>query len=113
MMVKITNPSLAVRIGIATGPVFIVNDANNNQNIWGPGIIFARRVMDIGDDNHILLDGGLAHSLMTLDDKYKEIIHYVGDYQIKHGQIIKLYSAYQENIFGNKDNPVKMKYLPV
>ena len=31
-----------VRIGIATGPVFIVNDANNNQNIWGPGIIFAR-----------------------------------------------------------------------
>ena len=105
--------SLAVRIGIATGPVFIVNDANNNQNIWGPGIIFARRVMDIGDDNHILLDGGLAHSLMTLDDKYKEIIHYVGDYQIKHGQIIKLYSAYQENIFGNKENPVKMKYIPV
>ena len=104
---------LAVRIGIATGPVFIVNDANNNQNIWGPGIIFARRVMDVGDDNHILLDGGLAHSLITLDDKYKEIIHYIGNYQIKHGQIIKLYSAYKENIFGNKDNPVKMKYLPV
>ena len=112
-MVKIKNPSLAVRIGIATGPVFIVNDANNNQNIWGPGIIFARRVMDIGDDNHILLDNGLAHSLITLDDKYKDIIHYIGDYQIKHGQIIKLYSAYQENIFGNKDIPVKMKCLPV
>ena len=105
--------SLAVRIGIATGPVFIVNDANNNQNIWGPGIIFARRVMDIGDDNHILIDGGLAHSLITLDDKYKEIIHYIGDYQIKHGQIIKLYSAYRENIFGNIYMPVKMKPLPV
>jgi archaellum biogenesis ATPase FlaH len=110
---KDRDSSLAVRIGIATGPVFIVNDANNNQNIWGPGIIFARRVMDIGDDNHILLDGGLAHSLITLDDKYKEIINYIGDYQIKHGQIIKLYSAYQENIFGNKDIPVKMKCLPV
>jgi archaellum biogenesis ATPase FlaH len=104
--------SLAVRIGIASGPVFIVNDANNNQNIWGPGIIFARRVMDIGDDNHILLDAGLAHSLLTLDDKYKEIIHYIGDYKIKHGQIIKLYSAYQENKFGNKDIPGKMKCLP-
>jgi archaellum biogenesis ATPase FlaH len=105
--------SLYVRIGIASGPVFIVNDANNNQNIWGPGIIFARRVMDIGDNNHILIDGGLAQTLITLDDKYKEIIHYVGDYQIKHGQIIKLYSAYKENYFGNKDIPVKMKCLPL
>jgi archaellum biogenesis ATPase FlaH len=110
-MGKDNESSLAVRIGIASGPVFIVNDANNNQNIWGPGIIFARRVMDIGDDNHILLDAGLAHSLLTLDDKYEEIIHYIGDYQIKHGQIIKLYSAYQENKFGNKDIPLKMKIL--
>ena len=109
---KDNESSLSVRIGIASGPVFIVNDANNNQNIWGPGIIFARRVMDIGDNNHILLDAGLAHSLLTLDDKYKEIIHYIGDYQIKHGQIIKLYSAYQENKFGNKEIPVKMKCLP-
>ena len=105
--------SLAVRIGIASGLVFIVNDANNNQNIWGPGIIFARRVMDIGDENHILLDAGLARSLLTLDDKYKDIIHYIGDYQIKHGQIIKLYSAYQENKFGNKNIPLKVKCLPV
>jgi archaellum biogenesis ATPase FlaH len=110
---KDNESSLAVRIGIASGPVFIVNDANNNQNIWGPGIIFARRVMDIGDNNHILIDGSLAHSLITLDDKYKEIIQYIGDYQIKHGQIIKLYSAYQENKFGNKDIPVKMKCLPI
>ena len=112
-MGKDNESCLAVRIGIASGPVFIVNDANNNQNIWGPGIIFARRVMDVGDDNHILIDSGLAHSLLTLDDKYHDIIHYIGDYQIKHGQIIKLYSAYQENKFGNKNIPVKMKCLQV
>jgi hypothetical protein len=69
--------------------------------------------MDIGDNNHILLDGGLAQSLITLDDKYKEIIHHIGDYQIKHGQIIKLYSAYKENYFGNKDIPIKMKCLSI
>ncbi|HEX2409141.1 MAG TPA: hypothetical protein VHJ38_18210, partial [Nitrososphaeraceae archaeon] len=68
---------------------------------------------DVGDDNHILIDSGLAHSLLTLDDKYHDIIHYIGDYQIKHGQIIKLYSAYQENKFGNQNIPVKMKYLQV
>ncbi len=110
---KDNESSLAVRIGIASGPVFIVNDANNNQNIWGPGIIFARRVMDVGDNNHILIDGGLAISLLTLDDKYKELIHFVADYQIKHGQIIKIYSAYQENKFGNKSMPTKVKHLPI
>ena len=109
--IKDIESELNVRIGIAAGPVFIVNDANNNQNIWGPGIIFARRVMDIGDNSHILIDDGLAQSLLSLDDKYKSIIHYIGDYKIKHGQIIRLYSAYQENKFGNKDIPLKMKSL--
>jgi hypothetical protein len=69
--------------------------------------------MDKGDNNHILIDGGLAQTLIALDDKYKEIIHYVDDYQIKHGQLIKLYSAYPGNYFGNKDIPVKIKCLSI
>jgi archaellum biogenesis ATPase FlaH/class 3 adenylate cyclase len=100
---------LDVRIGIASGTVFIVNDVNSNQNIWGPGIIFARRVMDVGDGGHILLAGPLAESLMTLDDKYRSIINLLGDYQVKHGQIIKIYSAYSPNEFGNAAKPVRFK----
>jgi archaellum biogenesis ATPase FlaH len=100
---------LDVRIGIASGTVFIVNDVNSNQNIWGPGIIFARRVMDVGDGGHILLAGPLAESLLTLDDKYKSIINLLGDYQVKHGQIIKIYSAYSPNEFGNPTMPVRFK----
>ena len=100
---------LDVRIGIASGTVFIVNDVNSNQNIWGPGIIFARRVMDVGDGGHILLAGPLAESLLTLDDKYRSIINLLGDYQVKHGQIIKIYSAYSPNEFGNPAMPVRFK----
>ena len=100
---------LDVRIGLASGSVFIVNDVNSNQNIWGPGIIFARRVMDVGDGGHILLAGPLAESLLTLDDKYRGMINLLGDYQVKHGQIIKIYSAYSGNEFGNSATPVRFK----
>ena len=100
---------LDVRIGLASGSVFIVNDVNSNQNIWGPGIIFARRVMDVGDGGHILLAGLLAESLLTLDDKYRGMITLLGDYQVKHGQIIKIYSAYSGNEFGNSAIPARFK----
>ena len=100
---------LDVRIGLASGSVFIVNDVNSNQNIWGPGIIFARRVMDVGDGGHILLAGPLAESLLTLDDKYRSMINLLGDFQVKHGQIIKIYSAYSPNEFGNSAIPARFK----
>jgi len=100
---------LDVRIGLASGSVFIVNDVNSNQNIWGPGIIFARRVMDVGDGGHIMLAGPLAESLLALDDKYKSIINLLGDFQVKHGQILKIYSAHSPNEFGNPVIPMRFK----
>jgi hypothetical protein len=98
---------LGIRVGLGSGPVFIVNDIQGNQNVWGPGIILSRRVMDIGDNLHILLSGNMAEMLIALRDEYKRVIHPIGDYQIKHGQTIKIYSAFSEN-FGNPEAPAKM-----
>jgi len=98
---------LGVRIGLSSGPIFIVNDMNGNQNVWGPGIILARRVMDIGDDMHILLSGGMAESLIALKDEYRMMIKPLGKYSIKHGQTIPLYSAFSQE-FGNPEQPAKM-----
>lgn len=98
---------MGVRIGLSSGPVFIVKDIGNNQNVWGPGIILARRVMDIGDSFHILLAERLAEELIGLKDEYRTTIRYVGDYQIKHGQRIKLYSAFSKE-FGNPQPPAKV-----
>ncbi len=98
--------TVKVRIGIGSGHVFLVNDLNNNQNLWGPGIILARRVMDLGDDGHILLEGELTHTLLIIDDKYRDLVHYIGDYKIKHNQIIKVYSLYTDKI-GNSNKPLK------
>jgi KaiC/GvpD/RAD55 family RecA-like ATPase len=98
---------IGVRIGLSSGPVFVVNDINDRQNVWGPGIILARRVMDIGDNYHILLAERIAEELIALKDEYRTAIKPVVDYQIKHGQTIKLYSAFSRE-FGNPKPPAKI-----
>ena len=106
--VKNTSDSLGVRIGLGSGPVFTVSDLNNVQNIWGPGIIVARRVMDAGDEGHILIAEKLAEELISLKDEYRRIINLISNkYRIKHGQEMKLYSAYS-NDFGNPQIPAKV-----
>jgi len=97
---------IGVRIGLSSGPVFAVNDVKNNQNFWGPGIILARRVMEMGDNWHILIADVLAEKLIPLRGEYKKIIKSIGSYHIKHGQEIRLYSAYS-NEFGNSEPPPK------
>lgn len=99
---------IGVRIGLSAGPVFVVSDVNNNQNVWGPGIIAARRVMDIGDDRHILISGNLAEELVDLKDEYRSAIKLVSaDFKIKHGQAIKVYSAFSRD-YGNPQPPTKL-----
>jgi KaiC/GvpD/RAD55 family RecA-like ATPase len=100
--------TMGVRIGLSSGPVFVVSDINNNQNVWGPGIILARRVMDLGDSDHILLADNIAESLINLKDEYRGIIRQVSaGYKIKHGQLLRLYSAYSQD-FGNPATPSKI-----
>ncbi len=105
---KPNSDRIDVRIGLASGPVFMVNDINNNRNVWGPEIVLARRVMDIGDSGHILLADRLAEDLIALKAEYRDTIKLVNsDYQIKHGQRIRLYSAYSTD-FGNSNIPSRI-----
>jgi KaiC/GvpD/RAD55 family RecA-like ATPase len=106
---KINEDSIIVRIGLSTGPVFTVNDIKNNQNYWGPGIILARRVMDIGNEWHILIADNLAETLIALKEEYKRTINLIGNYRIKHGQEIRLYSLYS-NEFGNAELPIRKDF---
>lgn len=106
---KIPGDTVRVRIGIHSGHVYVVNDILNNKNIWGPGIIIARRVMDIGDDGHILLSPRAAEDLRELSDQYKQIIKPLHDYSIKHGQTLLVYSACGQG-YGNPRVPAKHSF---
>jgi hypothetical protein len=103
---KIPSETVRVRIGLHSGNCFLVNDLLGQRNTWGPGIIYARRVMDFGDDGHILLSPSLAEDLRSLSDEYRGIIRPVHDVILKHGTTMLLYSAYGDG-FGNSKHPDK------
>ncbi len=105
---KSDDEKIGVRIGLSSGPVFILKDINNNKNLWGPGLVLARRVMDLGDNLHILITDRLAEELISLSDEYRRMINPISEYKIKHGQIIKVYSAHSTD-FGNPDMPEKVQ----
>lgn len=105
---KSEDDRVRVRIGLASGPVYRVTDMNNVHNVWGPGIILARRVMDAGDAGHVLLADKLAEELIALKDEYRSMIKPICHvFEIKHGQKITLYSAYS-NDFGNSQLPERI-----
>jgi len=99
---------IETRIGCNIGHIFIVKDIFGNVNLWGPGAILARRVMDLGNENHILLPSTMVNDLFEISDKYKPVIHPIHNFTIKHDGELLLYSAYDEN-FGNKIPPKSSK----
>lgn len=101
--------TLKVRIGLNDGPVYVVTDLKGTESLWGPGIILARRVMDIGYDGHILLTPRMAETLREISDEYKVLIKPLHDYTIKHGKTLLLYSAYGNGI-GNPSTPTNNLY---
>jgi len=105
---KIPSEVVKVRIGLHSGNVFVVEDIQHNKNVWGPGTIIARRIMDFGDENHILLSSRMAEDLLELSDEYRRIIHPMGNVKIKHGQTITVYSAFGAG-FGNPNTPLKKR----
>jgi hypothetical protein len=93
-----------IRIGINAAPVFLVKDLLDRMNVWGDGIILAKRVMDVGNEDHILLSSKVAEDLMTQSEFNRENIHLIGEYTFKHDEKDVLYSAYGEG-FGNSVSP--------
>src|ERR671937_1506889 len=96
-------PSLPVRMGIHSGPVQHVRDANARENISGVGINTARRVMDCGDAGHILVSRRFAGDLAQ-HRRWQPYLHELGDVEVKHGVVVSLVNLYAETI-GNPAPP--------
>ena len=96
-------PSLPVRMGIHSGPVHHVKDANQRENIAGVGINIAQRVMDCGDAGHILVSKRVADDLAQ-QRRWQPYLHELGDMEVKHGTVVSLVNFYAETI-GNPTPP--------
>jgi len=99
-------PSLPVRMGIHSGPIHHVKDANGRENIAGVGINIAQRVMDCGDAGHILLSKRVADDLAQ-QRRWQPYLHELGDVEVKHGVVVSLVNLYAETI-GNPTPPTRL-----
>src|SRR5213593_917447 len=99
-------PSLPVRMGIHSGPIHHVKDANERENIAGVGINIAQRVMDCGDAGHILVSKRVADDLAQ-QRRWQPYIHELGDVEVKHGVVLSLVNLYAETI-GNPTPPARI-----
>ncbi|MDH3611270.1 MAG: hypothetical protein OEM79_05855 [Nitrosopumilus sp.] len=103
---------IETRIGCHIGHVFVVKDVLGNMNLWGPGAILARRIMDMGDAGHILLSNDLANDLIEVSEDHEKNLHPLHNFGIKHGENLLVYSAFGEG-FGNPTLPKeKIKIVP-
>ena len=102
------NERLLIRIGIDMGPVYFVKDLTGKDNVWGSGIIFARRVMDLCGPMNIFASARIANDIRKLSPEYGKIFHPIGNYSIKHGEELEIYNIYDTG-FGNKIAPRKSK----
>jgi hypothetical protein len=82
----------------------MIKDINGSENVWGPGIILARRVMDLADKMNILASARFANDVKSLKPEYRQMMHLIGDYKIKHGDKISIYNVYTD-LVGNKKAP--------
>src|SRR5438874_4963211 len=99
-------PSLPVRMGIHSGPIHHVKDANGRENIAGVGINIAQRVMDCGDAGHILVSKRVADDLAQRR-RWQAYLHELGDVEVKHGVVVSLVNLYAETI-GNPTPPTRL-----
>jgi len=101
------SPHIRLRMGIHSGPVNEVRDVNDRPNVAGVGINIAQRVMDCGDDGHILLSKRVAEDLVQARF-WRPYLHDLGEYNAKHGVGIFVVNLYTDEV-GNPELPAKLK----
>jgi TolB-like protein/class 3 adenylate cyclase len=100
-------PELKLRMGVHSGPVSSVVDVNERANVAGAGVNIAQRVMDCGDEGHILLSKHVAEDLEQYGH-WQPHLHDLGEIEVKHGAHVHVVNLYTDEL-GNTDVPEKFR----
>lgn len=96
---KIVGADIKLRMGIHAGEVTLVEDMNHQTDAAGDGIITAQRVMDLGDEDHILLSEEVAKVLKNIEP-WAHYLTDLGEVRVKHKVIVRVF-----NLYGRLDGP--------
>lgn len=105
------NERIRLRMGLHIGPVRRHADIRENMNVVGGGINMAQRVMDCGDNGHILVSQQVAEVLQQLRG-WRESLQDLGVQEVKHGVQIHLYNLCKDGL-GNQALPKKLQAGPL
>ena len=97
---------IKLRMGVHSGPTYFVTDINQQFDVSGEGIVTAARVMDCGDDGHILLSNTAAANV-SKESGWAEYLTDLGNCEIKHGQRVHIYNLVTKDV-GNRALPKKL-----
>ncbi len=100
------HPRIKLRMGINSGPVYRVPDIKGELNVAGGGVNFAQRVMDCGDEGHILLSASIA-DVLRQHGHWAPLIHPLGVAQVKHGEHVSIFNLCDDTV-GNPEIPEKL-----
>ena len=84
---------LAVRIGINLGPVRMIHDINNQQNVIGDGINVAQRVMNFAEPNQIMVSRTYYEVVSPLSQEFTRLFLYAGAHTDKHVRKHEIYEV--------------------
>jgi class 3 adenylate cyclase len=88
--------TLQIRMGINQGTVYRLKDLNGNDDVNGRGINMAQRIMDAAECGEICISASVAESLRGTME-WPDCIHRIGMKQIKHGELIEVFSLCGED----------------
>jgi serine/threonine protein kinase/tetratricopeptide (TPR) repeat protein len=100
-------PTIKLRMGINSGPVYRLADINANRNVSGEGINVAQCVMECGDSGHILVSKTVADVLKQIS-RWQGQLQDMGEVPSQAGTPLHLFNLSTEQ-FGNAALPEKLK----
>src|SRR6266513_2284381 len=94
-------------MGVNSGPVNRITDANDKTNFARSRINVAQLVLDCSDAGHILLSTHVSEDLAQYRH-WQPCLHDLGECEVKHGLRLHLFNLCKENL-GNPQVPGKLR----
>ena len=92
---KSAEEPLIVRFGINLGPVKLVKDINDRENLIGDGINTAQRIMNFAEAGELLVSRSYYEVVSCLTREYANLFHYIGMKADKHIREHEIYGIKQ------------------
>ena len=99
-------PDLQVRMGVNLGPVKLLKDINNQQNLIGDGINVSQRIMSFAEPGQLLVSRSYYDIVSCLSQEYSQLFQHQGTRADKH---IREHDIYAVEHMGANPMPVKEK----